>query len=266
MNTTGLLTGHNMLTDSIGHTWLTDFAEAGPAPLLWNVVAVEALIRYDWPDNQDMQALYDMELSLINGSFSHFDIRDVDTTVRKPLRAIQKLREIAAPLVGPNPDHFHLGMWFQATSRIMTFDPARSYTGNELVRLAHALLAAAMISQRLQHQEPLVEPDSIRPSLVLRLDSEHRNIWVDGIEIKLSDQSYDLLEYLYTHANQVCTRQELVEQALAETYDESNTSQVRRLNTAMRRLREKIEADPNRPRYVHTEHGRGYRLELHSKS
>jgi DNA-binding response OmpR family regulator len=43
-------------------------------------------------------------------------------------------------------------------------------------------------------------------------------------------------------------------------YDETDPSQISRLNTAMRRLRERIEVDPQNPRYVITEPGVGYLL------
>jgi DNA-binding response OmpR family regulator len=51
-----------------------------------------------------------------------------------------------------------------------------------------------------------------------------------------------------------------VEKVFGLVFDEADASQVSRLNTAVRRLREKIEIDPEHPRYVITEPGGGYRL------
>ena len=86
-------------------------------------------------------------------------------------------------------------------------------------------------------------------------------MWVNGARIRVPGQSYDLLYYLYARAGQVCTRRQLAEEVLhVQQYDERDTSHVHRLNTAIRRLRERIEEDPGQPRYLHTEAGRGYRL------
>ena len=48
MNAPGQLTGENILVDEHAHVWLTDFEEAGPAPVLWNFVSLEAAVRFDW--------------------------------------------------------------------------------------------------------------------------------------------------------------------------------------------------------------------------
>jgi DNA-binding response OmpR family regulator len=45
-------------------------------------------------------------------------------------------------------------------------------------------------------------------------------------------------------------------------YDEENESQEDLVNTAISRLRAEIEPDPQRPRYLRNERGRGYRLAL----
>ena len=103
--------------------------------------------------------------------------------------------------------------------------------------------------------------DQTAPEVLgLRIDEANRAVWVDGVRVAVSGQSYDLLHYLYVHAGQLCTRRQLVEEVLTQTYDETDTSQVSRLNTAIRRLREKIEEEPGQPRYLHTEPSMGYRL------
>jgi DNA-binding response OmpR family regulator len=78
--------------------------------------------------------------------------------------------------------------------------------------------------------------------------------------VPLTRQGYQLLHYLYKYANQVRTRRDIVEEVFRQKYDETDDSQTRRLNTAIRRLRERIEFDPERPHYLRTEPGRGYRL------
>jgi len=88
-------------------------------------------------------------------------------------------------------------------------------------------------------------------------------VWVDARRVPLRGQSYDLLCYLYERPNQLCARREIIEHVFKEKDDEKDESQVSRLNTAIGRLRAKLEPDPDRPRYLITEPGAGYRLMIH---
>ena len=83
---------------------------------------------------------------------------------------------------------------------------------------------------------------------------------MNGGRISLRGQSYDLLCDLYDYANKPRTRREIIEKVFHEKYDETDTSQISRLNTAIHRLREKIEDDPYHPRFLLTEPMLGYKL------
>jgi two-component system KDP operon response regulator KdpE len=74
-------------------------------------------------------------------------------------------------------------------------------------------------------------------------------------EIKLSPKEYDLLRLLVQHAGKVLTHKYLLDALWDETTD------TQYLRVYMRQLRRKIEADPERPRYLLTETGIGYRLQ-----
>jgi two-component system KDP operon response regulator KdpE len=78
--------------------------------------------------------------------------------------------------------------------------------------------------------------------------------------VPLKGHGYRLLEVLFQNADRRCTRQQLIEQAFGEKYDERDLSQISRLNTAIRRLREKIEPNPDQPQYLRSTPGGGYRL------
>jgi len=73
-------------------------------------------------------------------------------------------------------------------------------------------------------------------------------------------KSYELLCELESHAGRLCARRALVEKVFGETYDAASESQRTKLDAAIRRLQQKIEDDPDRPQYVLTERGEGYRL------
>ncbi len=73
-------------------------------------------------------------------------------------------------------------------------------------------------------------------------------------EVKLSPKEYELLRVLVQHAGKVLTHRFL----LKELWDELTDAQY--LRVYVRQLRQKIEADPERPQFVLTETGIGYRL------
>lgn len=261
-NTPGTLSGDNILTDASGQIWLTDFADAGFAPLMWNFVVLEAIIRFDWTETNDLRALYDMEQSLTASSFSKLDMRDIAPPLRKPVRAIQMIRQHATRLAGAELLPYHIGMLFEAASRLARFNPSAHYPTSEMVRFVHVLIAAAMLSEIIQQAQQHPAAVKTLQETGIRIDPDERGVWVDGVRITLRGQSFDLLCDLYDHANQLCTRRDLVERVFKQTYDETDRSQINRLNTAISRLRDQIETDPSHPRYLLTEPGGGYRLSL----
>jgi hypothetical protein len=258
-NTSGALTGDNILTDHNERAWLTDFAEAGLAPMLWNFVTLEAVIRFDWVETDKLAWLHQMEQALVEGEFSRLDASEVEAPLRKPLRAIQTLRRLAMRAVGSELSPYQVGILFQAAKRLADSNSTARLMPGELARLTHALIAAAMICGQLAQGASAATPQTAGAA-GLRIDSGNYQVWVDGRPVHLTGQGYELLRYLYEHANQVRTRRDIVEEVFRQKYDETDESQTQRLNTAIRRLRERIEPDPERPRYLRTEPGRGYRL------
>ena len=88
----------------------------------------------------------------------------------------------------------------------------------------------------------------------LSVDLVRRIVKKGDKEVKLSPKEYDLLRLLVQHAGKVLTHKVL----LRELWDEAVDPQY--LRVYVRQLRHKIESDPERPRYVMTETGVGYRL------
>jgi two-component system, OmpR family, KDP operon response regulator KdpE len=88
----------------------------------------------------------------------------------------------------------------------------------------------------------------------LSVDLVRRIVKVRDNEVKLSPKEYDLLRLLVQHAGKVLTHKFL----LGELWEELVDAQY--LRVYVRQLRQKIEADPERPQYVLTETGIGYRL------
>ena len=88
----------------------------------------------------------------------------------------------------------------------------------------------------------------------LSLDLVRRIVKVGTREIKLSPKEYDLLRVLVQHAGKVLTHKFL----LSELWDDLTDAQY--LRVYVRQLRQKIEAEPERPQYILTETGVGYRM------
>jgi len=88
----------------------------------------------------------------------------------------------------------------------------------------------------------------------LSVDLVRRIVKVRDQEVKLSPKEYDLLRVLVQHAGKVLTHKFL----LGELWD--NLTDAQYLRVYVRQLRQKIEADPERPQYLLTETGIGYRL------
>jgi two-component system, OmpR family, KDP operon response regulator KdpE len=112
-----------------------------------------------------------------------------------------------------------------------------------------ARMRAALRHQlQVQGERPVFQVGGLRVDLVRRIVS------VGGKEVKLSPKEYDLLRLLVQHAGKVLTHRFLLQQLWGEPAD---TQYVR---VYVRQLRRKIEADPERPAYLLTETGIGYRL------
>ncbi|MBR0742020.1 response regulator transcription factor [Bradyrhizobium liaoningense] len=112
-----------------------------------------------------------------------------------------------------------------------------------------ARLRAALRHQlQVKGERPVFRTGDLAVDLVRRL------VKVGDREVKLSPKEYDLLRVLVQHAGKVLTHRFL----LKELWDELTDAQY--LRVYVRQLRQKIEADPERPQYVLTETGIGYRL------
>jgi two-component system KDP operon response regulator KdpE len=90
----------------------------------------------------------------------------------------------------------------------------------------------------------------------LEVDLGRRVVRVDHIEVRLSPKQYRLLQVLVQNAGKVVTHRQL----LSEVWGAAHVDDVQYLRVFVRKLRDRIEADPARPRYLVTELGVGYRL------
>ena len=88
------------------------------------------------------------------------------------------------------------------------------------------------------------------------VDLENRVVKVGGEQVHLTPNEYKLLQVLIKHAGKVLTQRQL----LSEIWGPNATEQAQYLRVYIAQLRRKLEENPARPRYLHTEPGVGYRL------
>ncbi len=91
----------------------------------------------------------------------------------------------------------------------------------------------------------------------LVVDLANRLVSMNGVEVQLTPTEYDILRLLVTNAGKVLTNRHLLKQVWGEGYDDLHILRVNVSN-----LRHKLEPDPSRPTYIHTEPGVGYRLKI----
>jgi two-component system KDP operon response regulator KdpE len=108
----------------------------------------------------------------------------------------------------------------------------------------------AALRHKLQQQgeRPIFRVGDLTVDLVRRVVTVREN------EVKLTPREYDLLRALVAHAGKVLTHRFLLREVWGTETD------IAYLRIYVRTLRQKIEADPDRPQLITTEQGVGYRL------
>ncbi len=104
------------------------------------------------------------------------------------------------------------------------------------------------------------EGGTAEPRLVeaagIRLDLERREAWVDGTKVDLTALEFDLLAFLVGHPDRAFTRLELLEAVRGSSF----ASFERAVDSHIKRLRRKVERNPEVPTRIVTVYGVGYKL------
>ena len=104
------------------------------------------------------------------------------------------------------------------------------------------------IMRRTNRKEKAQEEEKIIEGKDMRLDREGRRVYISGREINLTAKEFEVLELLMLNPNKVYGRENLLKLVWGSDYP----GEVRTVDVHIRRLREKIEANPSEPKYVHT--------------
>lgn len=93
------------------------------------------------------------------------------------------------------------------------------------------------------------------------LEASTMSVKIKNRQIELKAKEYALLDCLYKHHDTIVNKETLFDEVWGDTFFSDST-----LNVHIRKLREKIEDDPNEPKYIKTVWGTGYILKLDSNA
>lgn len=201
-------------------------------------------------DGMEVDCAYDGEEALEMVQAKEYDIVLLDIMLPKltGLEVCQQIREFSTvPVVmltakGDDMDKI-LGLEYGADDYITK--PSNIL---EVKARIKAIIRRTTPKENVQNKSQVIEAGN------LVLDCESRRVNVDGKEINLTAKEFDVLELLVQNPQKVYSRENLLNIVWGYEY----LGDVRTVDVHIRRLREKIEANPSEPKYVHTKWGVGY--------
>ena len=201
-------------------------------------------------DGMEVDCAYDGEEALEKAKAGEYDIILLDLMLPKMdgLEVCQQIREFSnVPIImltakGEDMDKI-LGLEYGADDYV-----TKPFNILEVKARIKAIIRRAGSKQDKQEKAKTVEVGE------LKLDCEGCRVFISGKEINLTAKEFDVLELLVFNPNKVYSRENLLNIVWGYEYQ----GDVRTVDVHIRRLREKIEANPSEPKYVHTKWGVGY--------
>ena len=120
----------------------------------------------------------------------------------------------------------------------------------------------ARVKAHLNRYERLVSSNVKENSIIeirgIKIDKTARRVWVNGEEKQFTTKEFDLLTFLAENPNHVFTKEELFRQI----WDMESIGDIATVTVHIKKIREKIEMNTNKPQYIETIWGVGYRFKL----
>ena len=118
----------------------------------------------------------------------------------------------------------------------------------------------ARVKAHLARYERLITDNKPENDIVeirgIKIDKTARRVFVDGDEKSFTTKEFDLLAFLVDHPNHVYTKEEL----FREIWDMDSVGDIATVTVHIKKIREKIETDSAKPKYIETIWGVGYRF------
>jgi two-component system response regulator MtrA len=122
-------------------------------------------------------------------------------------------------------------------------------------KIAELMARVESILRRVEGYKHRVAPPIVRVS-DLEIDEPRHRVLVRGAEVNLTPMEFELLYFLAANAGQVFDRETLFREVWGYDY----VGETNLVDVCVRRLREKVEVEPSRPRIIITVRGVGYKL------
>ena len=201
-------------------------------------------------EGMEVDCAYDGEEAVQKAKENEYDIILLDVMLPKldGFEACQQIREFSSvPVImltakGDDMDKI-LGLEYGADDYI-----TKPFNILEVKARIKAII------RRTKKKAPEKENRKVVEKGDLHLDCDSRRLNIGGKEINLTAKEFDLLELMALNPNKVYSRDHLLNAVWGYDYP----GDVRTVDVHIRRLREKIEANPSEPKYVHTKWGVGY--------
>ena len=120
----------------------------------------------------------------------------------------------------------------------------------------------ARVKAHLARYERLIGSNTVENDIVeirgIKIDKTARRVWVNGEERQFTTKEFDLLTFLAENPNHVFTKEEL----FRKIWGMESIGDIATVTVHIKKIREKIEMNTNKPQYIETIWGVGYRFKL----
>ena len=120
----------------------------------------------------------------------------------------------------------------------------------------------ARVTAHLERYERLIGSNMPQNDIIeirgIKIDKTARRVWVNGEEKQFTTKEFDLLTFLAENPNHVFTKEEL----FRKIWDMESIGDIATVTVHIKKIREKIEMNTNKPQYIETIWGVGYRFKL----
>ena len=201
-------------------------------------------------DDMKVEVAYDGETALELAKANHYDMILLDIMLPgfSGLEVCQMIREFSdVPIImltakGDDMDKI-LGLEYGADDYI-----------TKPFNILEVKARIKAIFRRNNRNVPEQENQKVIETKGLKIDVDSRRVYIDDKEVNLTAKEFELVYLLVSNPNKVYSREQLLKTIRGPSYP----GDARTVDVHVRRLREKIEATPADPKYIHTKWGVGY--------
>lgn len=201
-------------------------------------------------DDMKVEVAYDGETALELAKANHYDMILLDIMLPgfSGLEVCQMIREFSdVPIImltakGNDMDKI-LGLEYGADDYI-----------TKPFNILEVKARIKAIFRRNNRNVPEQENQKVIETKGLKIDVDSRRVYIDDKEVNLTAKEFELVYLLVSNPNKVYSREQLLKTIWGPSYP----GDARTVDVHVRRLREKIEATPADPKYIHTKWGVGY--------